>query len=107
MLIAAPLAMMLATAPSADAVGAGRKAFSACLEAQIEPSLKTKPTLADFTALLKAKCGDKEAAFRTAILAADKADGMSLKDSQSDADDQVTEYVDKITAEYEDYAKSP
>lgn len=107
MMIAAPLAMMLATAPSADAVGTGRKAFSACLEAQIEPALKAKTPLADFSAALKAKCADKEAAFRTAILAADKADGMSAKDSQSDADDQVTEYVDKITAEYEDYAKAP
>lgn len=107
MVIAVPLAMMLAAAPAVDAVGAGRKAFSACLEAQIEPSLKAKATLADFTQTLKTKCGDKEAAFRAAILAADKADGMSLKDSQSDADDQVTEYVDKISAEYEDYAKSP
>lgn len=107
MMMAVPLAMMLATAPAADAVGAGRKSFSACLEAQIEPALKVKATLADFGQTLKTKCGDKETAFRTAILAADKADGMSLKDSQSDADDQVAEYVDKITAEYEDYAKSP
>ena len=47
----------------------------------------------------------KEATFRAAIVAADKADGMSEKAAQADADDQIAEYVDKITAEYEDYNK--
>lgn len=106
MLVAAPLMMMLAAAPQAgDAVGTGRKAFSECLEKQIQPALDKKVTLADFRASLKEKCGDKEAAFRAAILADDKSSGMSAKDAQSDADDQVSEYIDKITGEFEDYAK--
>ena len=106
MLVAAPLMMMLAAAPqSADAVGAGRKAYSECLSKQIQPALDKKATLGDFQSSLKDKCGDKEAAFRAAILADDKSSGMSAKDAQSDADDQVSEYVDKITGEYEDYNK--
>ena len=106
MLVAAPLMMMLAAAPqSADAVGAGRKAYSECLSKQIQPALDKKVTLSEFQASLKEKCADKEAAFRAAILADDKTNGMSAKDSASDADDQVSEYVDKITGEYEDYNK--
>ncbi|BAV66230.1 hypothetical protein [Sphingobium cloacae] len=103
MLVAVPLAMMLAAAPAADPVGAGRKAFSQCLSAQIQPSLDKKLTLGDFQSTLKQKCADKEAAFRAAIVADDKSSGMSEKEAQSDANDQVSEYVDKITTEYEDY----
>lgn len=104
MFVAASLLMMAAAAPqSADAVGMGRKAFSECLAKQIQPALDKKATLSDFRASLKAKCGDKEAAFRAAIVADDKSSGMSAKDAESDADDQVAEYVDKITGEYQDY----
>ena len=103
MLITIPLIMLLAAAPSGDAVGMGRKAYSQCLSAQIQPSLEKKLPLGEFQAGMKKACADKEAAFRSAILASDKADGMSEKAAQSDADDQISEYVDKITSEYEDY----
>ena len=104
MLFAAPLMMMLAAAPqSADAVGVGRKAFSECLSKEISPSLDKKLSLSDFQSTLKSKCSAKEAAFRAAIVADDKSTGMSDKDAQADADDQVAEYVDKITGEFEDY----
>lgn len=103
MLVAVPLVMMLAAAPAADPVGAGRKAYSQCLSAQIQPSLDKKLALGEFQSALKAKCGDKEAAFRAAIVADDKSSGMSEQEAQSDANDQVSEYLDKITAEYEDY----
>lgn len=105
MLAAIPLMMMLAAAQSGDAVGAGRKAYSECLSKQIQPALDKKLTLGDFQSSLKSKCGDKEAAFRAAIVADDKSTGMSDKDAQSDADDQVAEYVDKITGEFEDYSR--
>lgn len=106
MFVTIPLVMMLAAAPqSADAVGMGRKAYSECLSAQVAPALKEKISLGEFQSKMKAKCADKEAAFRAAILADDKSSGMSAKDAQSDADDQISEYVDKITGEYEDYQK--
>jgi alpha-D-ribose 1-methylphosphonate 5-triphosphate diphosphatase PhnM len=104
MLLAAPL-MLLAAPAAADAVGAGRKAFSQCLSAQIQASLDKKVALADFPAAMKAACSAKETAFRAAILADDKASGMSEKDAQADADDQISEYTDKISSEYEDYLK--
>ncbi|MFC3440901.1 hypothetical protein ACFOKF_06760 [Sphingobium rhizovicinum] len=105
MFVAASLAMMLAAAPSADAVGAGRKEFSKCLSAQMQPSLDRKLSLADFQSALKSACADKEAAFRAAIVAQDKADKMSDAEANSDADDQISEYVDKITSEYEDSSR--
>ena len=105
MLVALPLILMLAPAQTGDAVGAGRKAFSECLSKQVQPALDDKKTLGDFQSALKSKCGDKETAFRTAIVADDKANGMSEKDAQADADDQVAEYMDKITGEFEDYSK--
>jgi len=107
MLVTAPLMLLLAAAPQGgDAVGAGRKAYSDCLSKQVQPALDKKLTLGDFQASLKAQCGDKEAAFRTAIVADDKSNGMSEKDAQSDADDQISEYRDKIVGEFEDYSKS-
>ncbi|WP_022682163.1 hypothetical protein [Sphingobium bisphenolivorans] len=106
MLVAAPLILMLAAAPQgADAVGAGRKAYSECLSKQIQPALDKKLTLADFQSALKEKCGAQETAFRTAIVNDDKSSKMSDADAQSDADEQVSEYKDKIVGEFEDYSK--
>lgn len=105
MLSAIPLIMLLAAPQSGDAVGAGRKAFTQCLAAQVQPSLDKKMTVGDFQSALKAKCRDKEAAFHVALVADGKAIGLSEKDAQADADDQVSEYVDKITGEYEDYSR--
>ncbi len=102
MIVAAALMMMLAAAPSADAVGAGRKEFSKCLSAQVQPALDKKLPVGDFQAEMKKACADKEAAFRAAIVASDKADKMSDAAANSDADDQIAEYVDKITSEYEE-----
>ena len=105
MIVAASLAMMLAAAPSADAVGTGRKEFAKCLSAQMQPSLDKKLSVGDFQAALKKTCADKEAAFRAAIVASDKADKMSDAAANSDADDQIAEYVDKITSEYEESSR--
>ncbi|MGE4322925.1 MAG: hypothetical protein AB7E60_07825 [Sphingobium sp.] len=106
MLLIAPMMLMLAPAVPADPLGTARKAYSQCLSALVQPSLNQKMPLADFQASLKRQCGDKEAAYRNAIIADDKAAGMSASDAASDADDQVSEYVDKIVAEYEDYLTS-
>jgi hypothetical protein len=102
MIVAASLMMMLATAPSADAVGTGRKDFSKCLSAQVQPALDKKLAVGDFQSAAKKACADKESAFRSAIIASDKADKMSDAAANSDADDQISEYVDKITSEYEE-----
>ncbi|MCI4589845.1 hypothetical protein MOK15_07045 [Sphingobium sp. BYY-5] len=105
MFVAASLMMMLAAAPSADAVGNGRKEFSKCLSAQMQPALDKKLPVGEFQSTMRKACADKESAFRSAIVAQDKADKMSDAAANSDADDQISEYIDKITAEYEDNSK--
>lgn len=102
MILSAALMMMLA-APSADAVGSTRRAFSECLQGQVQPAIDKKLSLGDFQATLKTACEAQERVFRSAILAADKADGLPAKAAQTDADEQVTDYLDKITREFEDY----
>lgn len=102
---AASLAMMLATAPAADPVGTGRKDFAACLSKQMQPALDKKLSLADFQAQLKSACATQETAFRAAIVAQDKGDKMSDAAAKADADDQISEYVDKITAEYDENSR--
>ena len=103
--LAASLILLLAAAPSADAVGMGRKDFAKCLSAQVQPALDRKMPLGDFQSALKQACADKQSAFRAAIIAQDKADGMSDAEASADADDQIAEYVDKITSEYEENSR--
>lgn len=105
MLLAVPLMLLAGAAPAPADVGGNRKVYSECLAKLIQPSLDQKLSLVDFQTAMKTKCASQEAAFRNAILAADKADKMSAADAQKDADDQVSEYTDKFIGEYEDYLK--
>lgn len=108
MIIAASLALMFGAASTpnlADAVGAGRKEFSKCLSAQIQPALDAKMSLGDFSAAMKKACADKEAAFRAAIIAQDKADKMSDAAANADADEQISDYVTNITESYEESSR--
>lgn len=99
------LMLMLAGTPG-DAMGKARQDYSACLNRFMQDALERKMDTGEYKGALKAKCAEQEATFRTAILAADKVDGMSAKDSAADADDQIAEYLDKFTSEYEDYMSS-
>jgi len=94
------LAFAAAAAP-ADAVPKARQAYASCLTAYTNDATTKKMAKEEFQSGLKSKCADKETAFRTALIAADKSDGMSDKEAQQDADDQVAEYVDKMTSDFE------
>ena len=105
MFVAVSLVMMLAAAPSADSIGSGRKDYSKCLSAQLQPALDKKMTLGDFQSTLRKTCATQEAAFRAAIVAQNKADDMSDAEASSDADEQVAEYFDKIIGEFEESSR--
>lgn len=94
------VALILATAP-ADAVPKARQAYASCLGGYTNDSLGRKMSKDEFVAGLKAKCADKETAFRTALIAADKADGMTDAEAQEDADDQVNGYIEQMTDNFE------
>ncbi|MGE4429140.1 MAG: hypothetical protein AB7E05_00195 [Sphingobium sp.] len=97
------VALVLATtaAPAADAVPKARKAYASCLSNYTNDATTKKIARDAFLTGLKSKCADKESAFRAALIAADKNDGMNDQDSQQDADDQVAEYVEKMTSDFD------
>ncbi len=97
-------ALILAAAP-ADAVPKARQAYASCLTGYTNDAIDRKMARDEFLAGLKTKCASKESDFRAALIAADKADGMTDKESTDDANDQVAEYTEKMTADFDDGAK--
>ncbi len=95
------VALILAAAAPADAVPKARQAYASCLSSYTNDAADKKMARDEFLAGLKSKCTDKEAAFRTALIAADKADGMTDAESAEDADDQVAEYIEKMTDNFD------
>ncbi len=94
------VAMILAAAP-ADALPKARQSYGSCLTDFTTSAVDKKMARADFLAGLKSKCADKEAKFREALIATDKADGMSDAESAEDANDQVSEYIEKMTEDFD------
>ncbi len=91
------VALIFAAATPADAVPKARQAYASCLHQYTDQAVDKKMAKDEFLAGLKTKCADKEAAFRAALTAADKADGMNDKDAAEDVDDQVQGYMDQMT----------
>lgn len=96
------IALTLAAAAPADPVLKSRQAYAACLSEVTNDAIEKKTVKDAFLATLKGKCSAKEEAFRTALVAADKADGMSEQEAQDDAADQVSQYVDQKTEDFDD-----
>ncbi|MEO8723150.1 MAG: hypothetical protein ABI395_06445 [Sphingobium sp.] len=97
------IATILALASPADGVVKARVAYSTCLRGVIDSAMDKKTPAADVKASLKPACAAKEAAFRDAIAVADKSYGMSASEISEDADSQVSDYIDKMTDDYEDF----
>lgn len=95
------VALILAAAAPADALPKARQAYASCLTSYTNDVTGKAMSKDDFVAGLKGKCADKETAFRTALIATDKADGMSDAEAREDADDQVTGYIEQMTDNFE------
>src|SRR3546814_10337978 len=97
---------MAAAAQPADTTAQPRDAYATCLRKFMTSQLdkKTKPD--EFDKALQPACEQQETAFRNAILAADKADGMSDTDAQEDAQFQVDDYIEKFQNNYSDYLET-
>ena len=90
-------ALILAAAAPADAVPKARQAYAGCLTQYTNDAVDRKMAKDEFLAGLKTKCADKEEKFRAALTTADKADGMSDKETAADVEDQVKGYMDQMT----------
>src|SRR3546814_9590869 len=90
---------MAAAAQPADTTAQPRDAYATCLRKFMTSQLdkKTKPD--EFDKALQPACEQQETAFRNAILAADKAEGMSDTDAQEAAQLQVDAYLEQFRSE--------
>lgn len=100
MLTAFILATAAATAAPVD-VPKVRKDYANCLIALTNDAIDRKQPRDAFLAALKSKCTDKEKTFRDALLVTNKADGMSEAEATQDADEQVAEYIDRMTSDFD------
>lgn len=94
------IAAILAAA-AADGVPKTRQAYAGCLTKVTTDAVDNKTAREEFLASLKSKCADQETAFRAALVATDRADGMTAQEASQDADDQVAEYIDKMTGDFD------
>lgn len=95
------VALIFAAASPADAVPKARQAYAGCLSQFTNDAVDRKMPKDEFVPALNAKCADKEAKFRAALVAANRADGMSEKESAADADDQVKGYIEQMTENFD------
>ena len=106
MLLSALSFIAFAAAQPADMMVKTRDEYATCLRKFMVEHLDKKTSPAEFDKALKPACDKQEAVFRTAVIAADKADKMSDADAQEDANFQVEDYLEKFQSSYRDFLET-
>jgi len=105
MLITALLLAVAAPSP-AEAVSSTRAAFTKCLRSDLKKSLDAKKSPADYETAIKTVCQSERDAFRSAVIALDRASGDSQADAAEDADMQINDYHNNFIGQFKDYSES-
>ncbi|HRE36695.1 MAG TPA: hypothetical protein PK217_16635 [Sphingopyxis terrae] len=99
--------LLAAMAPSpAAAVDNSRAVFTKCLRDHMKKSLEAKMGEAEYELALKEACGTERDAFRTAIIALDRADGDTAAEAAEDADSQIEDYHSTFVDKFKDYTET-
>ncbi|WP_260582094.1 hypothetical protein [Sphingopyxis sp. PET50] len=97
--------LLAAMAPASTAqVDTTRAAFTKCLRQTMKKSLQDKMGEAEFEMSLKSVCNEQREAFRTAVIAFDRAGGD--KDAEDNAEMQIEDYHANFTDKFKDYSAS-
>lgn len=95
----------MAPAPTGN-VDTTRAAFTKCLREHLKKSLEAKMGDAEYEMAVKSTCETERAAFRTAVIAANRAGGDSAADAQDNADMQIDDYHANFTDKFKDYSST-
>ena len=104
MLSSALVLAMLVAAPADP--NPARKGYSNCLQQFLRTSYDAKMTPDDFDKAVPAACGDKEAAFRQAVVALDTSRGVKRKDAEQGVRDEIADFQTTLKERYRDYIDS-
>ncbi|KTE19563.1 hypothetical protein ATE67_12940 [Sphingopyxis sp. H050] len=105
MLILTMLLAAMAPAPTGN-VDTTRAAFTKCLREHLKKSLEAKMGDAEYEMAVKSTCETERAAFRAAVIAANRAGGDNAADAQDNADMQIDDYHANFTDKFKDYSST-
>ena len=99
--------LLAAMAPSpAAAVDNSRAVFTKCLRDHMKKSLEDKRPDAEYEPAIKTVCDAERGAFRTAVIALDRADGDTAAEAAEDADSQIEDYHSTFVDKFKDYTET-
>ncbi|MBL0914166.1 MAG: hypothetical protein IBJ13_01185 [Sphingopyxis sp.] len=105
MLILSMVLAAMAPAPTGN-VDTTRAAFTKCLRDHLKKSLEDKMGDAEYEMAVKSTCETERAAFRAAVIAANRAGGDNAADAQDNADMQIDDYHANFTDKFKDYSST-
>jgi hypothetical protein len=90
-------------AQSAGSLDKARGDYLKCMRGFLYESVKAKMPDSEFDLAVKSACSTEQAAFHSAVIALDRADGVKAADAKENADMQVEDYIENFKEKFADY----